>query len=129
MLVVDAANVVGARPDGWWRDRAAAAAKLCAALRDAVGAGRLQAPIAVVLEGRAREGVAEGDHDGVRVVHATASGDDAIAALAAGTAAAGAAVTVVTADRELRARTEAAGCEVRGPRWLLDRLERGEPDK
>ena len=31
-LVVDAANVVGARPDGWWKDRAGAAARLHDAL-------------------------------------------------------------------------------------------------
>jgi 8-oxo-dGTP diphosphatase len=29
MVVVDVANVMGARADGWWRDRAGAAARLC----------------------------------------------------------------------------------------------------
>lgn len=33
-LVVDAANVVGSRPDGWWRDRAGATGRLLAALGD-----------------------------------------------------------------------------------------------
>ena len=28
-VVVDVANVVGARADGWWRDRAGAALRLC----------------------------------------------------------------------------------------------------
>ncbi|MGL5866243.1 MAG: hypothetical protein ACRCYX_10300 [Dermatophilaceae bacterium] len=28
VLVVDEANVVGSRPDGWWRDRPGAAARL-----------------------------------------------------------------------------------------------------
>jgi 8-oxo-dGTP diphosphatase len=28
-IVVDIANVMGARPDGWWKDRAGAAARLC----------------------------------------------------------------------------------------------------
>ncbi len=28
-LIVDAANVMGSRPDGWWRDRAGAARRLC----------------------------------------------------------------------------------------------------
>lgn len=28
-VVVDVANVMGARPDGWWRDRAGAALRLC----------------------------------------------------------------------------------------------------
>ena len=30
--VVDASNVIGSRPDGWWRDRAGAARRLVAAL-------------------------------------------------------------------------------------------------
>ena len=32
LVVVDAANVVGSRPDGWWRDRAGAARRLIAKL-------------------------------------------------------------------------------------------------
>ena len=32
VLLVDAANVVGSRPDGWWRDRAGAATRLLARL-------------------------------------------------------------------------------------------------
>ncbi len=28
LIVVDAANVVGSRPDGWWRNRAGAARRL-----------------------------------------------------------------------------------------------------
>lgn len=28
VLIVDGANVVGSRPDGWWRDRAGATARL-----------------------------------------------------------------------------------------------------
>jgi hypothetical protein len=28
VLLVDIANVMGSRPDGWWRDRAAAATRL-----------------------------------------------------------------------------------------------------
>ena len=27
-IIVDGANVVGSRPDGWWRDRAGAATRL-----------------------------------------------------------------------------------------------------
>ncbi|MET1154451.1 NUDIX domain-containing protein, partial [Arthrobacter sp.] len=32
LLVIDAANVVGSRPDGWWKDRAGAARRLLASL-------------------------------------------------------------------------------------------------
>src|SRR5512143_1599893 len=42
LLVVDGANIVGARPDGWWRDRAAAAGRLHAGLARLVGAGRMR---------------------------------------------------------------------------------------
>lgn len=122
MIVVDAANVVGSRPNGWWRDRAKAAATLCADLVAAVGAGRLQAPVVVVLEGAARPGAAAGERDGLRIVHATGSGDDTIAAVAADGVAAGETVTVVTADRGLRERVQRVGGEVVGPSWLLDRL-------
>lgn len=122
MLVVDAANVVGSRPDGWWRDRGAAARKLCRGLADAVDAGRLEPPVVVVLEGAARRGADERDRDGVRVVHAPGSGDDTIAALVAEAAGDAPSVTVVTADRELGERTRRAGGEVVGPRWLLERV-------
>lgn len=119
---MDAANVMGSRPNGWWRDRAGAAARLCEDISGAVQAGRLPGPVTVVLEGQARAGVAERDEDGLRVVHAAGGGDDTIATVSADAAAAGSPVTVVTADRELRARVIAAGCDVAGPRWLLDRL-------
>jgi hypothetical protein len=122
MLVVDAANVVGSRPDGWWRDRAGAAARLCQGLRAAIETGRLDAPVVVVLEGAARPGAEEGDRDGLRVVHAAGSGDDTITEVVAGAADEGQAVTVVTADRELRERVGDFDAEVVGPKWLLDRV-------
>jgi hypothetical protein len=119
MLVVDAANVVGSRPTGWWRDRAAAARRLYDAILAAVRAGSLPPPVVVVLEGRARAGVPEGVIDGVRVVHAPGSGDDTIAQIAA---AADEPLTLVTADRGLRDRVRRHGVELVGPSWLLDRL-------
>lgn len=122
MLVVDAANVVGSRPDGWWRDRAKAAANLCSDVVGAIDDGRLPPPVVLVLEGAARQGVGEHEGSGLRVVHAAGSGDDEIVGVAAAAVAEGKSVTVVSADRELRDRIERAGCEVVGPRWLLDRL-------
>lgn len=38
VLVVDVANVMGSRPDGWWRDRAGAATRLMAELAPLRGA-------------------------------------------------------------------------------------------
>lgn len=124
--MVDAANVVGSVPDGWWRDRAGAAGRLVGRVRAAVADGRVDAPVAVVLEGRARPGAPEGEQGGVGVVHAPGEGDDRIvevaAAAVAATSAAGGTVVVVTADRALGERVRAVGAEVVGPRWLLDRL-------
>lgn len=119
MLLIDAANVVGSRPTGWWRDRAGAARQFHDQLTAAVGAGRLPPPIVVVLEGAARAGVAEGTADGVRVVHAMGEGDETIAAVAA---AAQEPITLVSADRALAERVRRLGGSVVGTRWLLDRL-------
>jgi 8-oxo-dGTP diphosphatase len=165
-VVVDAANVMGSRPDGWWRDRAGAARRLVEEISDLAMTGipslpwSLQAPVlerwyprfVVVLEGAAAAGQAgrrdaggaddaggageaaggaggaaggkaEGDGRAgtatasqVRVVRARGSGDDEIVRQATETAGP---CLVVTADRELRARCEAAGATVTGPRWLL----------
>ena len=187
-LVVDAANVVGSRPDGWWRDRPGAAARLVSALAAALRSGALTSPVVVILEGAARSGVpatptedrladsgggaardgtardgtacdgtgggaggevgpgaisvdgAIGADDGpvsgrgmgeggaigeiptLRVLHAPADGDSAIVAEVIALVDSGAEVTVVTADRALRARVVAAGGDVVGPSWLRDRL-------
>jgi uncharacterized protein YaiI (UPF0178 family) len=118
MLVIDAANVIGSRPDGWWRDRAGAAQRFTTRVRAAVAAERLDPPVTLVLEGRARAGEQEGAVDGVEVVHATGEGDDTIAAIAG----AHPGSVVVTADRALAARVRAAAADVVGPTWLLDRL-------
>jgi hypothetical protein len=118
MLVVDAANVIGSRPTGWWRDRPGAARRFTEQVRATVMSGGLDPPVTLVLEGAARAGVEESDVDGVAVVHATGEGDDAIAAIAETHHG----VVVVTADRELAGRVRAADGTVVGPRWLLDQL-------
>jgi len=119
-LLIDGANVVGSRPDGWWRDRAGAARSLVDRVRTAVDAGRLAEPIVVVLEGDARGGAEEGESAGVTVVHASGSGDDALVAVASE---ARGEVTLVSADRGLRRRAEALGADVAGPGWLLALLD------
>ena len=119
MVIVDAANVVGSRPTGWWRDRAGAAAGLVAGVRASAAASRLETPVVVVLEGAARQGAAEGESEGVTVVHAPGEGDDTMVAVAEG---ASGRVTLVSADRGLAARCRALGCDVVGPTWLLDKL-------
>lgn len=121
MLVVDAANVIGSRPTGWWKDRAGAARTFVGDLRGAVAVGRLTAPVVVVLEGKSRDGASSGAADGVTVVHAEGSGDDALIEVVRN-APGSDGVVLVTADRELRRRAEALGAEVVGPKWLLERL-------
>ena len=123
MLLVDAANVIGSRPDGWWRDRPGAARAFVARVRAASASGRLPGPVVVVLEGAACGGAEEGAADGVTVVHAQASGDDRLVTEAAGAAEADGPVTLVSADRALRRRVEAEGARAVGPGWLLERLE------
>lgn len=115
VLLIDAANVVGSRPTGWWKDRAKAAADLVQRLR----AAALTMPAVVVLEGAARQGAEPGVADGVEVVHAPGSGDDTLVEIAA--AAAGP-VVLVSADRALGERCRAVGATVVGPTWLLDVL-------
>jgi hypothetical protein len=146
--VVDVANVMGARADGWWRDRAGAAARLC---REVIALAQRGDDTAgawvLVLEGRAREAVTllenetsleedsvppgdwvppaadeaptAGGTSPVRLVSAPGSGDDAIVGAVAETIARDESCLVVTADRELRQRCEELNASVVGPGWLL----------
>ena len=149
MVVVDVANVMGARADGWWRDRAGAAARLCRevkALAHRAG-GPPEVPEAagvaawvLVLEGQARaavalladelneldekldeklDGRAAGEPALVRLVSVPGSGDDTIGSVVADAVARDESCLVVTADRELRRRCEELGASVVGPGWLL----------
>ena len=111
VLVVDAANVVGSRPDGWWRDRHGATVRL----RDALVPLATAYHVVLVVEGRARQ---VPPTDGVDVVAAPAAGDDEIVRVAVAWVGRGRRVVVVTADRELRRRVAAAGAEVAGPSTL-----------
>lgn len=119
VLVVDVANVMGSRADGWWRDRAGAARRLVDQVRSGVLADH---EVVLVLEGKARAGVEESGTGRLRVVHARTDGDDTVVDEAAALVEQGRHVTVVTADRGLRDRVAALGVECRGPRWLLDQL-------
>jgi rRNA-processing protein FCF1 len=168
-IIVDGANVVGSRPDGWWRDRAGAAVRLhdnlaqlaergqpgipaaeLAASQPGATSGRAEQPepdsdrlvpvtVLLVLEGAARAavpriaeraraaarapvagGARAGHGDGeVQVVSAPGSGDDEIVRQAQYRAGH---CIVVTADRELRRRCQAAGARVASPSWLYGLL-------
>lgn len=125
VVLVDAANVVGSRPDGWWRDRPAAAARLVEELAELPGTtlpaagsftGGRAVRVDVVLEGQACRGVPAGQREEVVVHHAPSSGDDTLALLA------GPGILLVTADRELASRACERGAQVAGPRWFLRTL-------
>lgn len=131
---------MGSRPDGWWRDRPGAALRLhaeLAAQNHPVLPGDTEpAEFVMVLEGATKAAAArikaaaskaeaseaaasEAAANPVRVIQASGSGDDAIVALVRELPGRRA---VVTADRELRRRCEAAGAEVFGPSWLFGLL-------
>jgi 8-oxo-dGTP diphosphatase len=132
-IVVDAANVVGSVPDGWWKDRAGAASRLRTRLEHlAVPADALELAgdvwfpeVSMVVEGQAR-GI---DTDSstvastVAVVRAEAAGDDAIVAEVERRVAETRTVVAVTSDRELRERVERAGAaQIRSAGWLRELL-------
>ncbi len=128
-LVVDGMNVIGATPDGWWRDRPGAIRKLGARLqRLAATSGQ---PITLVLDGPPLRDLPEGEHDGIRVVYATRrgrnAGDDRLVELLA-TRPSSPPVWVITSDRDLADRARQRGAEVHGAATLraaLDRLDDG----
>ncbi len=115
LVIIDAANVVGSVPDGWWRDRAGATERLRDSLAglSQTGVGGLEPPIDVVMvvEGKARD-VAPSET--IRVVSASGSGDDAIVDLVRSEGTSRDCV-VVTADRGLRSRVTELGASVLGP--------------
>ncbi|MFJ8027055.1 NTP pyrophosphohydrolase [Streptomyces sp. NPDC096311] len=114
LVIIDAANVVGSVPDGWWRDRRGAAERLRDRLaRDGLPGHEGPVELVLVVEGAARgvKSVA-----GVRVVAAPGSGDDRIVEVV--TEAGDRPVLVITADRELRRRVAESGAEVAGPRTV-----------
>ncbi|GAA3358297.1 hypothetical protein GCM10017744_032310 [Streptomyces antimycoticus] len=123
-MVVDAANVIGSVPDGWWRDRRGAAERLRDRLAVLAGTGLPDRPgvpgwatrppvdIVMVVEGAAR-GVEP--VEGVRVENAPGSGDEHIVRVVAAREE-GRPCLVVTADQGLRARVTALGAQVTGPR-------------
>jgi predicted RNA-binding protein with PIN domain len=120
--LVDGMNVIGSRPDGWWRDRRRAQARLARDL--AAWAARSGEQVKVVFDG-APHSIA--DAGGVGVAFAARRGrnaaDDDIVALVQAADDPGA-IRVVTSDRELAQRVRAAGAHVVGPQELRARMAR-----
>ena len=120
--LVDAMNVIGSRPDGWWRDRDGAVRRLLADLRAfAAAAGE---EVTVVLD--AGDPELAGRDGGLEVVLAPRRGRDAADDEIARRLAAEvdvAAVRVVTSDAALAARASALGAEVEGAGAFRRRLD------
>lgn len=74
IVVVDGSNVIGTRPDGWWRDRPAAARRLLVRLQCLQA--RTHDDLLLVLDHVVAD-IPEGDHAGVAVRYATRRGRDA----------------------------------------------------
>jgi predicted RNA-binding protein with PIN domain len=116
IYLVDGMNVIGSRPDGWWRDRPKAMRRLVDDLDRFAVAGDHET--AVVFDGAPFDL----DHDGpTTVTFATRRGrnaaDDDIARLADAT------TTVVTSDDDLVRRVTAKGAATVGARTFRDLLD------
>ena len=117
-VFVDGNNVMGSRPDGWWRDRSAAARRL---LADLESIARGPGVWTVVFDGppptltRLQSGM-------LRVEYAARGGadaaDDRIVELLSGLSR-GTDALVYTSDRRLRERASALGARVEGAGALL----------
>ena len=122
-LVVDGMNVVGSRPDGWWRDRHAAVRSLLRRLQQLVSVTGDEVTLA--LDGRPLPDVPEGDHGGVTVLYPGGpgrDGDQRIVELVSNDAHPPS-LQVVTSDRGLRRRVEAVGAGIGGVGAFLRRLD------
>ncbi|WP_084040041.1 NUDIX domain-containing protein [Demequina sp. NBRC 110053] len=134
-VIVDAANVIGSRPDGWWKDRRAAVERLADRLsswsQDGVDASALGLPgdrwfprLEMVTEGSGRGGSIP---DGLVHTEAPRDGDATIVARASMAIGAAERVVVVTSDRALRDRVAACGAEVWSAGRLLRLLDGADP--
>jgi predicted RNA-binding protein with PIN domain len=123
--VVDAMNVIGTRPDGWWRDRHGAIARLVAQLE--AFARAQDATVCVVLEHAPSPPITS---DVVEVAHAPRGGrdaaDDEIARRVSADADP-ASLRVATSDRRLAERVRAVGAAVEPAAAFRARLDAAGP--
>jgi predicted RNA-binding protein with PIN domain len=119
--LIDASNVIGSRPDGWWRDREGATRRLIDALREFAATGE---EVTVVLDAGPPEWA--GRDGGLEVAIAPRRGrdaaDDEIARRLDGDPDPGS-IRVVTSDAALAARARERGAEVVGAGAFRRRLD------
>jgi predicted RNA-binding protein with PIN domain len=118
---VDGMNVIGCRPDGWWRDRSAAMRHLVTVLDSWARAGAES--VTVVFDGRPVPGIDPvGDVTVVFTPGGRDAADDEIVRMV-GTAPDAGAITVVTSDRGLVVRVLALGATVEPSRPFRDLVD------
>jgi len=124
--VVDGMNVIGSRPDGWWRDRAAARRRLVSDL--AAWAGP-DTEVTVVFDGRpGPDEVEDAASRGVTARFAPGgpnAADHAIVELL-GTLGDGVGITVVTSDSALADSARRAGVAIEGAKTFRAKLPDGD---
>jgi predicted RNA-binding protein with PIN domain len=119
--LVDGMNVIGSRPDGWWRDRTGAMARLVEELDGFARTGGDE--VRVVFDGRERDvGQAAAAHVSVGFAPGGRNAADHAIAQLVEADDDPKSLRVVTSDRELAARVEAAGAQVVGARGFRDQL-------
>ena len=119
--LVDASNVIGSVPDGWWKDRDGATRRLLEAVR--AYAERTGDELVVVLDAGPAE--LEGTHAGVTVVRAPRRGRDAADEEIARRVTEDPQpeeVHVATSDRALAEQVRALGGHVEGARVFRRRI-------
>lgn len=121
-MIVDGNNVIGCRPDGWWRDRAGASRRLVELL--GAWAARTGEEVVVVFDGAPPGEWTAAPQVDVRFAarRGPDAADDVIAGLVAG-APAPDALQVVTSDAALAARVRAHGARVIGARSFRDAID------
>jgi predicted RNA-binding protein with PIN domain len=118
--MIDASNVIGAKPDGWWRDRDAAARRLLDELREFADGGE---DVTVVLDAGPPEWA--GREGALEVAIAARRGRDAADDEIARRLAADpdpASIRVVTSDATLADRAREQGAQVEGAGAFRRRL-------
>ncbi len=114
LVLVDGNNVMGSRPDGWWRDRRRAMQRLVDEV--AAHAARVGGEWTIVFDGLPRSLVVPPDAS-LSIVYSERRGknaaDDRIVEIAADSTPLRE-VLVYTSDRDLRARVTIFGADVEG---------------
>ena len=123
-VIIDAMNVIGSRPNGWWRDRDRAVRGLVRQLQQVAVSDDLE--LTVAIDGLPLDDLPEGMQAGVQLLYATRRGpnaaDDRIIEFISSHEQPSS-LSLITSDRNLSRRAEALGATVGGPRMLLDRID------